>query len=242
MDRWQGKVAVVTGAGSGIGATIAKDLHHEGMCVVALDLCGNRLEDIRNSIAFEERSRFYIKCCDVQDEEQVKEAFAFVESELGGVDVLVNNAGIVKSTELLKLDNTADIKLSLDTNVLGVVLCTREAFRSMKERGGDGHVVLINSTAGHITPNIPELPSLNIYPATKYAITSMTEVYRQEFSRHGTKIRITSVSPGAVDTEMFPDHLIDKIRASMPMLKTKDVSSAVLYALAAPPHVQVKFK
>ncbi|XP_055911554.1 farnesol dehydrogenase-like [Eupeodes corollae] len=239
MDRWQGKVAVVTGASCGIGEAISRDLHREGMIVVALARRKNRLEDIRNSIPSEERSRFYIKCCDVQDEEQVKAAFAFVESELGGVDVLVNNAGIVKSTELLKPDNTEDIKSTLNTNVLGVVFCTREAFRSMKERGGDGHVVLINSTAGHITPNIPSLPSLNIYPATKHAVTSMTEVYRQEFIRHGTKIRITSISPGVVDTEIFPEHLIDMIRANMPMLSAKDVSSSVIYAISAPPHVQV---
>ncbi|XP_055845279.1 farnesol dehydrogenase-like [Episyrphus balteatus] len=239
MDRWQGKVAVVTGASCGIGEAIARDLHREGMIVVALARRENRLEDIRNSLPEEERSRFHVKCCDVTDEEQVKAAFGFVESELGGVDVLVNNAGTAKPTELVKLDNTADIRLTLETNVMGVVFCTREAFNSMKERGIDGHVVIINSIAGHNTPNIPELPSFNIYPATKHALTSMTEVYRQEFMRHGTKIRITSVSPGVVDTEIFPDHLIDIIRANMEMLAPKDVSGAVLYALAAPPNVQI---
>lgn len=239
MDRWQGKVAVVTGASSGIGEAIARDLHREGMIVVASARRENRLENIRNSLPSEERCRFHIKCCDVTDEKQVKDIFGYVASELGGVDVLVNNAGTLVTTELVKPDNTNDIKSVMDTNVMGAVFCIREAFNSMKARGVDGHVVIINSVLGHIVPHIPNLPSLNIYPATKHALTTMTEIYRQEFLRHGTKIRVTSVSPGAVDTEIFPENLSDVIRASMPMLAAKDVSSAVLYALSAPPNVQV---
>ncbi|XP_055911553.1 farnesol dehydrogenase-like [Eupeodes corollae] len=240
MDRWQGKVAVVTGASSGIGEAIARDLHREGMIVVACARREDRLQDIRSSLPIEKRSRFHIMRCDVTDERQVKAVFEFVNGEFGGVDVLVNNAGVVKTTELVQANNTAEIKATLDTYILGVVLCTREAFNSMKARGIDGHVVIINSIAGHKTPNLgDEMPSFNIYPASKHAITSMVETYRQEFMRHGTKIRITSVSPGAVDTEIFPDHLIDIIRTTMPLLASEDVSNAVLFALAAPPHVQI---
>lgn len=240
MDRWQDKVAVVTGASSGIGEAIARDLHREGMIVVALARREDRLLDIRSSLPIEKRSRFHIMRCDVTKEDDVKRVFGYVNGELGGTDVLVNNAGIVRSSELVQADNTADMKATLDTNILGVVLCTREAFNSMKSRGVDGHIVIINSIAGHRTPNFGgEMPSFNIYPATKHAITSMVETYRQEFNKHKTKIRITSVSPGATDTEIFPDHIIDIVKATMPLLASEDVSNAVLFALAAPPHVQI---
>lgn len=115
-----------------------------------------------------------------------------MERNLGGVDVLVNNAGIINQVNLVDEDNSDSIRSTIDTNLMGPVLCTREAFHSMRKRGVDGHIFMMNSTLGHkVFYLVGQMASSNIYPPTKYGITAMTEVLRQEFQLFGTKIKIT---------------------------------------------------
>lgn len=192
MDRWAGKVAVVTGASSGIGAAIVVDLVKAGVFVVGFAWRQERVEALRESIPPTATGKLYAVRCDVTQEEDIKSGFKWVRDTLGGVDILVNNAGIIKTTNLLDDNNTTLLRDTIDTNVMGVVLCTREAFKSMQERNVDGHVVIINSYAGHVIPYFVGLyPSFNIYPATKHAVTAITEVLRQEFQLFNTKIKIT---------------------------------------------------
>lgn len=191
MERWQNKIAVVTGASAGIGAAICKALAEKGMTVVGLARRVEKMEyQTRPLIAEEYQKNFHSHKCDVGDEESVKTAFDWIVEKFGGVDVLVNNAGVIKMTSLVAPDNSQMIKDTVNTNVMGVVWCTREAFRNMKQRNFDGHVIIINSVAGHIVPNIPGF-NLNIYPPTKHAVTAMTEVLRQEFLTQETKIKVT---------------------------------------------------
>ncbi|KAL5292272.1 DHRS11.2 family protein [Megaselia abdita] len=236
MDRWSNKTAVVTGASSGIGAACVVDLVKAGMNVAALARRENRLNEVKNSLPEELRSKVYPIKCDVSDEADVIRAFRWVDEHLGGTHVLVNNAGISRSTQLTKKDNTRDIKDVLDTNVMGVVYCVREAFQQMLERKVDGHVVIVNSIAGHTIPYIPG-GSFNIYAASKHAVTAMTETYRQEFSNAGTNVKVTSISPGVVDTEIVPEDF--KKAANPPMLKAEDISNAIVYCVSTPPNVQI---
>jgi len=238
MDRWLGKVAVVTGASSGIGAAIAVDLVKAGVNVVGLARHSERIEALRDTIEKPIGKLYAIKC-DVTKEEDIKKAFAWTEENLGGVDILVNNAGIIRSTFIVEKDNTKLLKEILDTNILGVALCTREAFQSMKRRNVDGHIVMINSTAGHIVEYVVgTFPSYNMYPPSKFAITGMTEVLRQEFQALDTRVKVTSISPGVVRTDLYlPEHQ-EEIK-KLPYLDAEDVSQAVLYVLGTPPHVQV---
>lgn len=191
MNRWIGKVAVVTGASAGIGAAIAIDLANAGLIVIGLARRVERVEELKSKVKSSATGQLHAFKCDVSKEEEIITAFNWVISQFGGVDILVNNAGIVRSsTTILAKDNTVPIREVLDTNVMGVVLCTREAFHSMKSRNVAGHVILINSIVGHQVPVMPGV-TMNIYPPSKYAVTAITEVLRQEFQNEGTKIKVT---------------------------------------------------
>lgn len=191
MDRWRNKAAVVTGASSGIGAASAVDLVKAGMIVVALGRRLNRLNELKDKLPEELRGRIFAIRCDVTKEPEVLKAFKWVDEHLGGTYVLVNSAGIADQMDLTGKNCTRKIQQSLYTDVMGTVYCVREAFNQMKNRKIDGHVVLINSIAGHQPMNSFPFGSMNIYSAGKYATTAMTETYRQEFSEAGTNVKIT---------------------------------------------------
>ncbi|XP_075157967.1 farnesol dehydrogenase-like [Haematobia irritans] len=235
MDRWQNRVAVVTGASSGIGAAIAKDFAMAGLRVVALARRTHLMEDIRNTLPLDKRALLHVMHCDITDPKNVDEVFDKICEEFGGIDVLVNNAALLRNGKLTDM-NIQVVKDILHTNILGLVHCTQKAFKSMKDRNMDGHVIIVNSIAGHnVLPGLPmEVPSINIYSPTKFALTAITEIYRQEFHSLGTKIKISSISPGFVDTEL----LFNDLRQET-MLRPQDVSNAVLYMLSTPPHVQI---
>ncbi|KAI8124096.1 hypothetical protein FF38_00969 [Lucilia cuprina] len=236
MERWQNRVAVVTGASSGIGSAITKDLIAAGLVVVGLARRKERVDEIRASLPAKQQNRLHAIKCDVSDMQSVNEAFDWIEKTLGTVEILINNAGTYTSGQLLTLEIDT-LQQTLQTNVMGIVYCTRRAFQSMQKANvNHGHVILINSVVGHYIFNPPpgSLPTFNIYPCTKYAVTGLTEILRQEFRELKTKIKITSVSPGLVDTEIVPD-----IYKKMQMLKAEDISAGVMYCLSTPPHVQV---
>lgn len=236
MERWCQKVAVITGASSGIGATIAEGLIKSGLNVVGLARKLNKLEEIQNRVK-NGKSKFYPIQCDVRKEEDILRAFRWIENELGGVDVLVNNAGIILNEPIID-GSTDGFQRILDVNVLAVAICTREATKSMRKRRFPGHVITINSFAGHYAESI-KMP-VSLYCASKYAITGMIESLRNELSAIKANIKVTSISPSAVRTGMLlnaglPEAIIDQI----PILETKDVLDAVIFVLATPPNVQV---
>ncbi|KAH8281121.1 hypothetical protein KR054_011997 [Drosophila jambulina] len=237
MDRWRNRVAVVTGASSGIGEACCRDLVAKGMVVVGLARREERLKELKSSLPADQAAKFHGRRCDVSNEQQVKDTFAWIDRDLGGADVLVNNAGIIRPIKVMDEDNSEDLKAILDTNVLGVTWCTRQMFRSLLRRKvNDGHVVIINSVVGH---NVPMMEGLNMYAPSKHAITALTEVLRQEFIKSGTQTKITSISPGVVNTEIFNTSSLDVVATGMPMLRSEDVADAVSYCIQTPPNVQI---
>ncbi|XP_037937165.1 farnesol dehydrogenase-like [Teleopsis dalmanni] len=233
MERWENCVAVVTGVSSGIGSVIAKDLVTAGMIVVALARRKERVDALRESLSPELKRNFHSIRCDVSDMNMINKVFDWIENKLGGVDVLINNAATLTGGQIMTLD-TAILQQSVQTNIMGLVQCSKRAFKSMQERNIAGHIVNINSISGHRVLRLPCDHVLNMYPVTKYGVTALTEVLRQEFRDLGTQIKITSISPGLCDTEMVQDALRE-----LAMLKPEDVSNAILYTLSTPPHVQV---
>ncbi|KAM8719046.1 hypothetical protein ACLKA7_011709 [Drosophila subpalustris] len=238
MDRWQNRVAVVTGASSGIGSAIVLDLVNAGLVVVGLARRIERVKELQKSLPAERRDKLIPLYCDVGTENSVKEAFDVIEKQLGGIDILINNAGTLHDGRLVDMPLSL-VQQTVQTNIMGIVMCTQRAFASMKKRNFDGHVVLINSIVGHklFAPVPGKAPVMNVYPATKHAVTALTEMYRQEFLGLGTRIKITSVSPGVVDTEIVPDTV--RHVAKQTMLNAGDISRAVMFTLSTPPNMQV---
>ncbi|KAH8272743.1 hypothetical protein KR026_007457, partial [Drosophila bipectinata] len=258
MDRWQNRVAVVSGASSGIGAACARLLVAAGLQVVGLARRAERLQKLRESLPEEQRKRFHQHACDVSEEAQVDAAFEWIERELGGVDVMVNNAGIVLGGQLIDMP-TKDIASTLQTNLMGSIYCTKLAASSMRRRQVPGHLFFVNSTAGvaGYKPD-PTDESLNAYTPSKFGLTAVHEICRQELIQKGSKIKTTvsisqilqriglqeatssfqSINPGWVATEIVPDET--KAKLGEVILQADDVAQAVMYALATPPHAQVE--
>lgn len=191
MDRWVGKVAVVTGASSGIGAATAVSLAKAGLKVVGLARRTELVEKLKDQIPKNATGSLIARKCDLSNEEEIKETFAWIIKQYRGVDVLVNNAGILNPTSLSGTGNSDLVRQTLDVNVLGLVFCTREAYQNMKSRGVAGHVIHINSIVGHGIPFLVGNPSLNMYPPSKHAVTAITEVHRQEFIADDSKVKVT---------------------------------------------------
>lgn len=191
MDRWANKTAVITGGESGIGAACCKDLLEAGLNVFALGIRPDKLNELKDSIPNGMKEKFHPIICDVSIEQNVVETFKYINEIANGIHVLINSAGIFrKHKNLVSPDNSQDVEDTIRTNVMGVFYCTREAFQIMKTSNIAGHVININSYYGHRIPDSLD-NALNIYPATKFAVTAMTDIFRHEFRTEGTDIRIT---------------------------------------------------
>lgn len=241
MDRWTGKVAVVTGASSGIGKSIAEKLVEHGLLVAGLARRVERVEQHAKSLSGP--GKLHAIKCDVSCEEDVKKAFLWVQQNLGPVSILVNNAGVVKNETFID-GNPSTWKQVLDINLLGLAMCTQQAVQQMRVAGIAGHIININSVAGHQVINNTEVNmGFNMYASSKFGVTAYTEVMRQEMRNNELKIKITSISPGIVDTDIFdvaefPTSEYIK-KNEIPALAAEDIADAVIYALGTKPHVQI---
>ncbi|CAG2059481.1 unnamed protein product [Timema podura] len=185
MERWSGRVALVTGASAGIGAAIVRELVKNGLIVVGLARRAELVEELSAQLKGAPGKLHAFKG-DASKEEDILAAFDWIKKNLGRIDVLVNNAAILHMLSLMD-ENTSQWKQMFDLNVLGLSICTREALKLMKEKGvDDGHIIHINGVLGHTLGN---LPGLIPYVTTKYAVTVLTEGLRRELVQLGSKIR-----------------------------------------------------
>lgn len=244
MDQWRNKVAIVTGASAGIGAAICRDLCKNQVIVIGLARREDRLEQLQTSIkSCQEEAQFHYHKCDLTKEEDILAAFEFVANKFGGVDVLINNAGVFHNSSFFDEDNLVGMQMVIDTNFMALISCTKKAYKSMVERGCPGYIINISSSAGHVVPSVPGKPILNVYPATKHAVNALVQTLRHElnfFKRN--QIRISNISPGCVKTEIataagLP---LEAGLAGLAMLESDDVSDAVIYILSTPARVQIQ--
>ncbi|XP_052130591.1 farnesol dehydrogenase-like isoform X2 [Frankliniella occidentalis] len=229
MERFAGRVAVVTGASSGIGAQIAEDLVRAGMVVVGVARRVDRLQAQAASLAGL-RGRLEPLQADLSSTDELRRVFKWVDDNLGGISVLVNNAAILSTVPVPDQDPAQSEKL-IATNVTAVLIGCSLGVDSMKKHGiKDGHIININSTAGHRV--FGSSGGLNgsavAYCASKHATVALTKGLRadlQALKASGFKIRVTEFASLITDDDMI--------------LTTKDVSRAALFVLSLPPAVEI---
>lgn len=240
MEKWSGKVAVVTGASAGIGRAIVEVLAKNGIDVVGLARRSEKIEEFVKT--FVSSGKVYALKCDVSDPASVKEAFKWIEGKFGSISLLVNNAAVLCNAKITDEDDGASEKLTsvIDTNITGVLNCTRAAVKLIKKSEDYGMVININSIVGHM---IPFGQGSNVYAATKHAMTAFSEVLRQEFVQDNNgKIRVSNVSPGVVKTEIaVTAGILESIELyeHVSHLLPQDVAQTVSFLLQTPYNVNL---
>jgi NADP-dependent 3-hydroxy acid dehydrogenase YdfG len=231
-----GKVALVTGASSGIGEATALALAEAGAAVAIGARRRDRLDALAGKLT-DDGARVLTLDLDVTDEQACRRAVARTREELGGLDVLVNNAGVMLLGTIVGAD-PEDWRRMVSTNVLGLMYMTHAAIDGMVEQGS-GDVVNISSVAGRTARK-----GAGVYNASKWAVNAFSESLRQEVTGRG--VRISLVEPGAVATELS-SHITQaeareasrKNAESMRTLQSEDIARAILYVVTQPPHVAV---
>ena len=235
-DALDGSVALVTGASSGIGESTAEALADAGASVALAARREEELEALADRIESEGGETLVVPT-DVTDEQQVRGMIDTTVDELGRLDVLVNNAGVML-LEAVEDADTDDWRRMVEVNLLGLMTACHAALPVMREQGS-GHIVNVSSVAGRQAG-----ANASGYNATKFGVNGFTEALRQETTDDG--VRTTVVEPGLVDTELqrhIPD---DEIREqaeewteSIDPLTGDDVARAIRFAVAQPQHVSI---
>src|SRR5947209_5855537 len=235
-DKLRGKVALVTGASSGIGEATALALAAEGANVAVAARRVDRLETLIKRIEESGGQAIPIQA-DVADEAQAREMIRTAHDRWGRLDILVNNAGVMLLGQIDGAD-TEDWRRMVNTNVLGLMYATHAALPLMKAQNV-GHIVNISSVAGRTAR-----AGSGAYNATKWGVVAFSEALRQEALRD--KIRVTVIEPGAVSTELT-EHITNPaakkqqeewIRSLRP-LQSEDIAAAIVFAVTQPLHVDI---
>ena len=209
-----GQIAVVTGAGRGIGAAISRKLAALGATVV---LCGRDIKPLQNTASqiAVNGGRTESLQCDVTSVDSIQALAAFVEKTFGRIDILVNNAGVGAFAAPLHELTPEEWEKVLNTNLRGVYYCIR-SFAPMMIRAKTGHIINISSLAGKNA-----LPNGAAYAASKWGLNGLSYSVAEELRTYN--IRVTVVCPGSVDTELSPHTGKNPSK----MLKPDDVAHAV---------------
>ncbi|HCY7537959.1 TPA: SDR family oxidoreductase [Staphylococcus aureus] len=217
------KVAVVTGAGSGIGEAIATLLHEEGAKVVLAGRNKEKLQNVANQLS---QDSVKVVPTDVTNKEEVDELIKIAQQTFGGLDIVINSAGQMLSSKITDYQ-VDEWDSMIDVNIKGTLYTAQAALPTMLEQSS-GHLINIASISGFEVTK-----SSTIYSATKAAVHTITQGLEKELAKTGVKV--TSISPGMVDTAITAAYnLTDRKK-----LEPQDIAEAVLYALTQPKHVNV---
>jgi len=231
----KGKIALITGATSGIGKATAEIFARNG---VKLIICGRR-QDRLDEIASELKQLTEVKTLqfDVRNQPDVKKSIDSLNDEWKNIDILVNNAGNAHGLDPIQTGKIADWDAMIDINVKGLLYVSECVIPLMTARY-TGHIVNIGSIAGKQV-----YANGNVYCASKFAVDALTQGMRIDLNHYG--IRVTQIAPGLVETEFSvvrfkgDEEKAKKVYQGYEPLKAEDIADTIWYAVNAPKHVQI---
>jgi NADP-dependent 3-hydroxy acid dehydrogenase YdfG len=237
MGALDGKVALITGASSGIGEATAMALAGEGAAVALAARRADRIEELAERIRGEGGAAVAI-ATDITSEDQARAMVETTVAELGGLQILVNTAGVML-LGLVQGADTEEWRRMIDVNLLGLLYGTHAALPVMRD-GGGGHIVNVSSVAGRHA-NMGSA----VYNMTKWGVVGFSEALRQECLH--LNVRVTCIEPGFVETELQGHNTnplvvdaMEKMREQIgEILEAGDIAEAVRYAVTQPDRVSV---
>lgn len=240
MQRWKGQCAFVTGASSGIGQATVEALARHGMYVAFCARRADRLRALEDRLEQAGQKALGIGL-DLRDADALQAAFTRIRAELGPVAVLVNNAAVGYSTPLVGGDPALWWEM-LEVNVLALSRCTGLAVEHMLSSTGTGHIIHLSSLGAY--RHKPGVVGNGMYVASKHAVRSLTESLRIELRQMGAPIRISSISPGLVETGFGArfhgsQERAEAIYRSIDPLQPEDIADIVTFLLSLPAHVEI---
>jgi NADP-dependent 3-hydroxy acid dehydrogenase YdfG len=230
MQDLTGKVAVITGASSGIGAATARLLAEQGVQLVLAARRKKRMDDLVEELG----NTAIAIACDVADRDDVMALFDTVRERFGGLDLLFNNAGMGVNGPFAD-SKPEDWKTQIDANLYGVLNCTHAAIPLLRGRAG-AMISSVSSVGGRYG-----IAGWSVYNAAKFAVVGFHDALRKELGPDG--IRVSVIEPGAVWTEWghnVPEEAMRERRETVDALHAEDVAQALVYAFAQHPRVLVE--
>ena len=231
------KIALITGATSGIGEACAHTFAREGYNLVLTGRRADRLEKLASFLNEKYNAEVAVSAFDVQDREDTITKLEELPSAWKMVDVLINNAGLSQGLDPIQNGKYSDWETMIDTNIKGLLYVSKVVSNWMIANG-KGHIINIGSIAGKEV-----YPNGNVYCATKFAVDALNKGMRLDLLQHG--IKVTAVHPGAVDTEFSEVRFHgDKERAKKTYdgfkpLVAGDVAETIWFAASRPEHVNI---
>lgn len=231
------RIALVTGATSGIGQETAKLLAQHGWRLVLTGRRTNRLQALQRQLAGAHKTESHILTLDVRDADAVAKALNSLPAVFKKIDLLVNNAGLARGLSTIQDGLLSDWDEMIDTNLKGLLYVTRIVGKWMATRGS-GHIINVGSTAGK-----EAYPNGNVYVATKHAVDALTKAMRMDLVHHGVKV--SAIHPGFVETEFSIVRFHgDKTRAKQVYqgfkpLTPADVALVIAYMAEAPANLNL---
>jgi len=230
------KIALITGATSGIGEACAKKFALEGYNLILTGRNEQKLLDLQKLLA-EDGADTKILVFDVRNRQETTAAIESLTGNWRDIDVLINNAGLALGLEKEYLGDPNDWETMIDTNIKGLLMMTRLVVPHMIERN-QGHVINIGSVAGDAA-----YAGGNVYCATKAAVKAISDGLRIDVAE--SAVRVTNIKPGLVETNFSrvrfhgDNQRADNVYKGIQPLKGEDIADVAYYAASAPPHVQI---
>jgi 3-hydroxy acid dehydrogenase / malonic semialdehyde reductase len=231
------RIALITGATSGIGKAAALKLAENGFDLIITGRRNDLLQQVKDDLLKVPGTKVVSICFDVRNNADVVKSIEGLSEEWKKIDVLVNNAGLASGLKPIQEGDLDDWEKMIDTNIKGLLYMTR-AVAPLMVQNGKGHIINITSIAAKEV-----YENGNVYCGTKHAVDAITKGTRIDLLKHN--IRVTSIAPGMVETEFSIVRFhgdkarADKVYDGFEPLLAEDIADALVYAVTRPPHVNI---